>query len=97
MKKLLILISLITFTACSSLNEMDTIHKAERKALRESQTARKKEMGDKHKIESSKLTKRAEVERELLKTTQALTLVEYGTEKYKELSATIEKLKDFLK
>ncbi|MGL5190026.1 MAG: hypothetical protein ACRC7S_10310 [Cetobacterium sp.] len=97
MKKILLTLTIISLTACSSLKSMDAEHKAQRKELRVEQKAKKKALGEEHKLEAKKLQKRLEIERELLKTKQALELVQYGSAKYKELIALKESLENLLK
>lgn len=97
MKKLLLVLTVLSMTACSSLKSMDVEHKEARKELRIEQKAKKKALGEEHKLEAKKLSKRLELERELLKTKQALELVEYGSSKYKELIALKEQLENLLK
>ncbi|MGL5639852.1 MAG: hypothetical protein ACRCY7_07765 [Cetobacterium sp.] len=97
MKKLILVLAMISLVACSSLKSMDAEHKQARKELRLEQKAKKKALGEEHKLEAKKLSKRLEIERKLLKTKQALELVEYGGSKYKELIALKEQLEELLK
>ncbi len=97
MRLIAIAILITILTACSSLKGMNEQHTAERKQLRIEQKEKKKELGEKHKIEAKKLQKRLEIERELLKAKQAIQLVEYGSEKFKELSELIKHLENLLK
>ncbi|MGL5428136.1 MAG: hypothetical protein ACRDAS_09510 [Cetobacterium sp.] len=97
MKKLLLVLTMISLVACSSLKSMDAEHKQARKELRLEQKAKKKALGEEHKLEAKKLSKRLELERELLKVKQTLELVEYGSAKYKELTALKEQLENLLK
>lgn len=97
MKLAIIAIVLMLLSACSSLRGVNDQHTLERKQLRTEQKEKKKELGEEHKLEVKKLSKKLEIERELLKTRQALQLVEFGSVKYNELKSAIETLETLLK
>lgn len=108
MKKILLVLLVLSTTACSSLGTMNSKHKEQRKELRTEQKAKKKALGQEHKeefrvlgaehkAEAKNLKIRLEKERELLKAKQALEFAVYGTKKYKELKELIASLEAFLK
>ncbi|MGL4792422.1 MAG: hypothetical protein ACRC23_01650 [Aeromonas jandaei] len=86
MKKLALILLVTSLTACSSLKQINTKHKTERKELRIEQKQKLDKLKDKQKIE-----------RKLLQTKQALEFTLYGSEKYKELMALKEHLENLLK
>lgn len=86
MKKLLLIVAVMSMTACSSLKSMNEEHKAERKELR-----------GVHKSKVEKMRERNKIEMKLLTTKQAIEFVGVGTQKYKEMKAEIDKMEEALK
>lgn len=85
MKRLILVSTIITLTACSTLEVMNKEHSNQRKELRVEQKVKKEEF-----------YKKLKAERELLKAKQMLELAAVGSEKHKELKELIASLENFL-